>query len=227
MALSRPLELRQIAAAQRLHGRLEQWQLTDHALAALKAKFPGFAPYEVLLKATVINALYGTNVYAIPRVAKHVVNVMAKVKIQSAGPELVERLAVELRVGKVKARRRYSFASKFAHFFVDPQRFPIMDKFAMKMLKLHLGKALVSDSAHPYQAFCKNYELLKNVIGFTGSNRELDHYLWLAGEYLEWRQNKKARVNGDARTLFTNSASDVIADLDTLTLSIPAPAVTR
>lgn len=55
MALSRPLELRQIAAAQRLHGRLEQWQLTDHALAALKAKFPGFAPYEVLLKATVIN----------------------------------------------------------------------------------------------------------------------------------------------------------------------------
>jgi hypothetical protein len=216
MALSRPLELSQIAAAQRLHKRLEQWQLTDHALASLRAQFPGFAPHEVLLKATVINSLYGTNVYAIPRVARHIVEVMAKVKVQSVGPELVEKLAVTLPVGKLKGRRRYSFASKFAHFFVNPERFPIMDKFAKKMLKFHLGKVFVSDPAHPYVAFCKNYELLKKETGFTGSNRTLDHYLWLAGEYLAWRKTQKARINGDARTLFTSRAADVAADLDGL-----------
>jgi hypothetical protein len=174
----------------------------------------------------VINSLYGTNVYAIPRVANHIVEVMARVNVEFAGPELVEQLAVTLPVGKVKGRRHYSFASKFAHFFVDPQRFPIMDKFAKEMLKFHLGRGFTSNSVHPYLAFCKNYELLKKEVGFTGSNRELDHYLWLAGEYLAWRKNRKAQINGDARSLFENRAADIMADLDTLTLS-SAPAITR
>lgn len=226
MPLAIPLESSQIAAAQRLHQRLVQWQLTDKALAALGARFPGFEPHEVLLKATAINALYGTNVFAVERMAKHVANVMARVDFRSAGPELVEEIARIADEGRKKAKRRHlSFAAKFAHFFVHVERYPIMDKYAMRMIKLHLGRnRLLSDPDHPYVAFSRNYDLLKKEARFTGSNREMDHYLWLAGEYLAWRRNGRAQINIEARTLFENPAAEVAAELDALMPSMLAKA---
>lgn len=220
MPLSIPLELRQITAAQSLHSRLEQWQLIDKALAALGARFPGFEPHEVLLKVTAINALYGTNVLAIGRMAKHAANVMARVNTRHAGPELVEELAGPL-AEQTAQRRHHSFAAKFAHFFVDAERYPIMDRYATQVVKLHLGKErLISDAKCPYVAFCQNYGLLKNEAGFTGSNREMDHYLWLAGEYLAWRKNRNTKINIEVRKLFENPATEVAAELDTLVPSV-------
>jgi hypothetical protein len=225
MTLAIPLESNQIAAAKLLHQRLEQWQMTDTALAALGAQFPGFAPHETLLKVTAINALYGTNVYAVPRLAKHVANVMAQSQIWSLGPELVEQLAVPRSIGDIKGRRHYSFASKFAHFFVNPNRYPIMDKYATQMLKLHLGRVhFVADPDHPYVAFSRCYELLKKEACFTGSNREMDHYLWLAGEFVVWRNNRDAPINGEVRTLFDSPSSEIAAELDALMSSILSKA---
>lgn len=215
MALAIALQLSQIAAALRLHKRVEQWQLSDKALTALREQFPGFEPHEVLLKATVINALFGTNVYAIERVAKHVAQVMAQAEIRAAGPELVERLANPPPIRGKKKSRNHSFAAKFAHFFVDGERFPIMDSYATQMLELHLGEDhYLSDPERPYVAFCRNLDLLKKEADFTGSYRELDHYLWLAGAYLSWKEN--GRANAEARLLFENPAPDVAADLNAL-----------
>jgi len=221
MPLNLPLETAQISAAQRLHARLEQWQLVEKALAALGAEFPGCAPHEVLLKATVVNALYGTNVLAIERMARHVANVLARVDIHSAGPELVEQLAVPSQAGKTKTRRHYSFASKFTHFFLNAERYPIMDKYATQMVKIHLGqKRILSDPDHPYIAFSHNYDLLKKAARFTGSNREMDHYLWLAGEYLAWKKNRTAQINSEARTLFEHHSPAAAEELDALMPSI-------
>lgn len=221
MTLAIPLELSQIAAAQRLHQRLEQWQLTDKAIAALGAQFPGFALHEVLLKATLINALYGTNVYAIVRMAEHVTGVMAKIDGLAAGPEFVELLAVFPQGEEKESRRHHSFASKFAHFFVDAERYPIMDSYATGMIKLHLGQSrFVSDPAHPYVAFSRNYEILKMEASFEGSNREMDHYLWLSGLYLEWRKDPKSKINIEVRALFENPPPTVTSDLDALMPSI-------
>jgi len=36
-------------------------------------------------------------------------------------------------------KRHHSFVSKFAHFFIDPERFPIMDSYPVSLLKVHLG----------------------------------------------------------------------------------------
>lgn len=222
MPLYVPLELSQIAAAQRLHRRLEQWQLSDKALAALGARFPGFDAHEVLLKATLVNALYGTNVLAIERMAKHVADVLARTDIPSAGPELVEEIAGPV-AGQNSKRLHLSFAAKFAHFFVDAERYPIMDKYAKQILKLHLGKNhITSDPSHPYVVFCRDYDLLKKEARFRGSNREMDHYLWLAGEYLAWQRNREVRINAEVRRLFARS--DVAAELEALMPSILAKA---
>ncbi|MFZ0213154.1 MAG: hypothetical protein WAL55_10620, partial [Candidatus Acidiferrales bacterium] len=100
---------------------------------------------------------------------------------------------------------------KFAHFFVDPERYPIMDKFAMCTLELHVGKKFAIQpgrSAPRYADFSGIYGLLKEEVGFTGPNNEMDHYLWLAGLYVESRKNPKAPINKEVRALFADRADE-------------------
>ncbi len=83
----------QIAAAGALHPTLAQWRATDSALSRLREGMPGFRPEESLLKVAAVNALYGTNVFALVRAARHVQAVLGSADIANAGPELVESLA--------------------------------------------------------------------------------------------------------------------------------------
>lgn len=216
MALAISIEQAQIASAQRLHQRLGQWQLIETALASLAKQFPGFAQNETLLKATAVNALYSTNVLAIHHVVMHLVVVLQQANLSSSGPELVENLAVPPPI-EGKIHRHHSFASKFAHFFICAERFPIKDSYVVEMMKFHLGrKHAYTDAQSPYLAFYGNHSLLKEELGFAVSNRELDHYLWLAGLFLAFRKNPKAEINQEVRTLFESSDSSIVSDLATL-----------
>jgi hypothetical protein len=67
-----PLTSSQVDAASPLHSRLKQWSATDSALEALRRLFPGFDLAASLLKVSALNQLYGTNVYAVLRMAEHV-----------------------------------------------------------------------------------------------------------------------------------------------------------
>lgn len=77
MELVLPLSQAQIAAADRLRLRLRHWEVSDRAFQALSTALPGFGPEPTLLKAVAVNQFYGTNVYAVVRMAKHVSQVMA------------------------------------------------------------------------------------------------------------------------------------------------------
>src|SRR5262245_27133930 len=93
MGLVIPLMQSQIDAACRLHRRLNQWWLADAALNRLGETLPRFDRESCLIKAVVINALYGTQVLAIVRMAQHVEAVLEETDIRTANIELVERLA--------------------------------------------------------------------------------------------------------------------------------------
>ena len=93
MELAMPLSSKVVAAATRLHARLNQWGRADRALELLKTLCPGFSHESTLLKAVAVNSLYGTNVLAISRVADHVYKVIRQATLATAGPELVERIA--------------------------------------------------------------------------------------------------------------------------------------
>ena len=131
---------------------------------------------------------------------------------------MVERLAdLPATEGQKRQRRHYSFASKFAHFFLDEERFPIMDSYALAMLKHHLGRRQYSDDAtHRYGAFVHNFQQLKRLSGFTGSNRQLDRYLWLAGEYAAWKKKRKVAINVEVAALFAHPSGKIAALLDVL-----------
>jgi hypothetical protein len=129
--LAVPLLVSQIEAANKLHQQLLQWQITARTLYTLRIHFPSFDTEATLLKVVAINQLYGTNIYAVIRMAQHITEIM-HIADKLEASELVEQLA------SLSDRKHRSFASKFAHFFIDMERFPIYDSFAVKTVAHHL-----------------------------------------------------------------------------------------
>ena len=90
-----------------------------------------------------------------------------------------------------------------AHFFIDSERFPILDGYAVSVIKLHLGRAdYNSEQGHPYVAYVANFQKLKQRAGWMGTSRELDHYLWIAGQYMAFLRNQNGQINTELRHLF-------------------------
>lgn len=132
MQLAVPLSGDQIDAANRVHGRLKQWALADRALAMLVERFPAFDAEACLLKTVAINALYGTQVKALTRMARHVEQIMATTNPATANEDLVEAIAHLPATDAQKSERHHrSFASKLCHEWHCPlcskdlHRFPL------------------------------------------------------------------------------------------------------
>src|SRR5687768_10127398 len=87
------LTLDQVQAAMRLHNRLPGWRNADAALRQLSKSNPGFDGPTCLLKSVAINALYGTQVWAIVRRAEYVATVLRTTNTATAGRDLVSELA--------------------------------------------------------------------------------------------------------------------------------------
>ena len=220
MSLKVPLSQSQVDAAVRLHQHLPQWRISDAALENLSNAFPGFSAEDCLLKSVAVNAIYGTNVLAIVRMAKHVEKIMARSDSSTAGPKLVDRIAGLPAGGGEKPWKRTSFAAKFCHFFINAERFPIYDDAACKAIKLHLGaKGCVTNKQLPYRAFCTNFARLRTDAALSCDTRDLDRYLWLAGMYMRWlRERSKAKplINAELQRLFKSPTRAAAAELDAL-----------
>jgi hypothetical protein len=201
--LAVPLSAEQIKAATDCWQLVERWQLIARSLCLLDKKVPGFSPEACLLKVTTLNAIYSTNIKAVVRMAEHVHSELSKQTAEKAEVELVERLAILPPAREAgRSRNNIVFASKFAHFFIDAESFPLRDSIALKMLKYHFGsRNYKDDRSHPYVSFVTHFHKLKEICQLTVSNRELDQYLWLAGQYRKWKKNLKG-INSDALDLF-------------------------
>lgn len=131
---------------------------------------------------------------------------MTAVDRASSDPALVEKLAALPKASGDGVERRFrSFASKFAHFFVDSKRFPIFDKYAVQMVAFHLGDAVVNDPKREYVAYHTNFFRLKAAADLDRlPNRDLDRYLWLAGQHATLLKNPAANVNSEVKRLLTS-----------------------
>lgn len=205
--LKMPLAEAHIMAAGYLYREhMPLWRDMDAALAELAAALPGFDRPTVMLKVTTVNALYRAWVFDthLLRVASHISQVMATEVEPWVDPGLVTRLAALPRKNGPGIERRYkSFASKFAHFFVNPAAFPIYDTYACKTVHHHLlGIATCDDP--PYDRYVDRVAMLRAEVGGAYHYTELDHYLWLSGEYREWLNDHDAGIDPEARSLFAH-----------------------
>jgi len=214
-----PLSPEQIVAANRVHAKLVQHIEGLRAMNALAARFPEFDASSVLLKILTINALHGPNVMNRQRVSDHIQKVLASGDAQQYGPELVEKLAaVPPGPRESSERRQYSFASKFAHFFLDPDRFPLMDNTTARMVRYHLGpRSYIPDpGGRRYVEFASNFLRLRGQAGYKGRKRELSRYLWIAGQYQTWLKSPKARITSELKSLFESPPAELAEDIQSL-----------
>lgn len=176
-----PVTQRQIEAAGKIHASVEQWAITDEALSRLRNAMPGWDEAESLAKSVAVNTLYSTQVFAIQRMAKHVSLELSKTP---RAHNLVERLA---NLGG--KRLHLSFASKLCHLFVDSNRYPIYDSFALATLRSHLGNEYRDRQG--YQAYCENFAHLRTASSLHATTREIDQYLWIAGLCDRWVRERE------------------------------------
>ena len=204
-SLAVPLCQAQIDAAERLHDRLPGWTATERAFEQLRRALPDYSREAVLVKAAAIDRLYSTNVrgQAIHQVVCRIAEVMRR-------PPEDPVAGVEAIIGEQGVGKRYpSFASKFAHFFIAPERFPIYDRFCRKQLADHLGRP-----RRQLESYCGFYQATCDLIersGLSPSFRELDHYLWLAGTYHALRAGQR-KINAEVVALFRCQSLEVQKD---------------
>jgi hypothetical protein len=207
--LAVPLTPEQVTAANELHDRyLTGWQLYDQILHTLADHFPSNTDLKcVLPKAVTLNHLYATNILAIARVADYIVEVLSQ-EPGLPGVSAVERISCLSKAGPT-ARHCRSFASKYCHFFVDPDRFPVMDDFAGGALDYHLGprgRSHYRQGPFTYLTYVADVDRIRATLHPAPTYTELDRYLWLCGQWQAFIRAKQAgkepNINGEALRLF-------------------------
>ena len=199
----RPLTRERIDAAVRLHeDHLPQWRGADAALKAVKAAFGADFSYAPnLVRVATVNTLYGTNLKATHRMARHLAGILPRAAELLDPAQLVEALATLPPLAGEAPRRHRSFASKFCHFFVNADRYPIFDTAARDAIRLHLGPGAARQAETGYAGFCGALAQLKATYDLAVPVRDLDRYLWIAGMYLVFARGRRD-INRDLLTLF-------------------------
>jgi hypothetical protein len=198
-----PLSGEQIAAAARLQEKhLPQWRAADEALEAVRTAFKADFNYSAnLVRIATVNTLYGTNLKAVHRMARHIEGILPKGAKLLEPAELVEAIAALPRAPSERPRRHRSFASKFCHFFVNADDFPIFDSAARDALRLHLGSKSLREAESSYTGFCGALASLRRTYGLFVPARELDRYLWVAGMWLAFARGRRD-LNRELLALF-------------------------
>lgn len=138
----------------------------------------------ILIKCSVLNDFYSTNIFKIYPVAKHILSLNIDKRLKSGDPTLVDDIAKNDIGGKIK--NFYSFASKYCSHH-NQLEFPIYDSYVHKVLKYY-------QKADGFSNFnendLKNYPKFKKILiefrkfyGLEQFNlKELDKYLWQFGK---------------------------------------------
>ena len=149
-----------------------------------------------MLKAVTINALFGTNVHEIWSVAKYLHEVLSNPSGLD-GARLVDKLA------RFENKNFKSFASKYAHFFIEPYGdCPILDKYVLKAMAVHLGDRPIRD----YVEFFEWFKQLEYDALYCPD--EVDQYLWMAGMAQVWNGPDGKYLSKEVKALLTNVNDD-------------------
>ncbi len=168
----------------------ERYSLADNAIIKLFEKFPNNTYLEdILLKISVINDLYSTNIFATFNMAKHIQSLRIDNDLKANDPSVVNRIATGHGVKNSKTdedRNFYSFATKYCSWH-NRNNYPIFDNFVEKVLKAYRDNDNFSNFSN---ADLRSYEKLKKIFSdfktFYNLNKhdlkQIDKFLWIYGK---------------------------------------------
>lgn len=166
--------------------KLPKYPAQEKALEKLFSSYPrNIDLSDVLLKATVLNVFYSTNIFDITPVAEHILTVRnVDLRLQKGDLTLVDDLQ-KVEIGE-KARHPYSFATKYCSHH-QPELFPIFDGYVEKMLCYFRNvDGLFQFRNHElrnYSKFCEILGRFREAYGLQKYNvKDVDKYLWQLGK---------------------------------------------
>jgi len=168
----------------------ERYFLSDRAIINLFKAFPNNNKLEdILLKISVINDLYSTNILSTFNLAKHIKRLNIDKDLSNGCPQLVHKIATghEIRISRSNTEINfYSFATKYCNWH-NRKDYAIYDSFVDKLLWAYKN----SDGFDTFKRtdlkdFNKFKQIIENFISFynlTSHNlKEIDKFLWMYGK---------------------------------------------
>ena len=171
---------------------LENYTLQENSLNKLFLNtYPNNVDIDdILIKVSVLNDFYSTNIFQVFPVAKHILSLNIDERLKSGDETLVEDIAKVQMNGKII--NFYSFATKYCSHH-NPEDYPIYDSYVDKALRYFRKKDKFYDFKN---GDLKEYLLFKeiliafkkfyNIDNFT--LKDIDRYLWQLGK--EYFPNK-------------------------------------
>ncbi len=188
----------------------KRYYLADNAIINLFEKFPENKNFEdILLKISVINDLYSTNIFGTFIMAEHIQRLQIDDALRSADPNVVNQIAVGhgiLNPSGTGDRNFYSFATKYCNWH-NKNEYPIYDSYVNKILMAYQKRDHFSKFK---RADLKDFKKFKSVIAdfkreysLTKHDlRDIDKFLWLYGQKnfpnnyrKSQKKNKKAELD--------------------------------
>lgn len=204
-----PLEIAQIEAADRLWNRLDDLRRSDRALASLQGALNSFDGESTLLKVLALHPIDTSKTHVGTPLAREISEFLKTVDMQSCGLEFVHALAaVADRHGK-SSYDGLGFGSRFAHHFVDSERFPVLDAWSERALQMLLGGELLGEPEDSrYARFAQSFAHIAGTLGLN-RRRRLGRWLWLAGQYRAWLANRRTAIHREVRALFEQAPAEL------------------
>ena len=178
----------------------KRYSRSDRAIANLFNAFPDNNILEhVLLKVSVINDFYSTNIFGTFRMAEHICGLNIDGKIQKGETDAVRLISTGHEIKSKKNNKEikfYSFATKYCSWH-NREKYAIYDSFVEKMLLAYKREHKFSEFKHSdLRDFSKFMDIINDFINYYGlSNHDLkdvDKFLWIYGKEI---QENKAKVN--------------------------------
>lgn len=154
---------------------------------------------EVLIKCSSLNDFYGTNIFNVYPIAKHIVNLDIDTRLVSGDPKLVNDISsghgITSRSGK--ELHLYSFATKYCSHH-NPLDFPIFDSYVEKLL-IHFRNTddfsvFRNEELRDYMVFKKVILDFQKAYHLSRFNlKQIDQFLWQFGKEVFPKQYGKAK----------------------------------
>lgn len=168
----------------------KRYASAEKAITNLFSAFPNNKELEdILLKISVINDLYSTNILDKFKLAEHIQKLNIDKELKSGNPEVVNAIAKGHGIRTKKNNTEltfYSFATKYCNWH-NQESYAIYDSFVEKVLLAYRRQNKFYDFKNDD---LRDFEKLKKIInefakhfGLTGHNlKEIDKFLWIYGK---------------------------------------------
>lgn len=177
----------------------ERYFPADQAIINLFHAFPENKKLEdILLKISVINDLYSTNIFGTYLMAKHIQKIQIDNSLKKGDPTLVNEIALGHGIISKKNGKElnfYSFATKYCNWH-NREHYAIYDSFVEKVLLTYKMKDSFADfTKSDLKDFVKFKKVIIDFMSYYGLNRqnlkEIDKFLWIYGKELFPQKFKK------------------------------------